>query len=296
MSQGRLVKRCSPIAVVAVAGVLMLAPSSATAQTVVSCPFSNSGADSLSHGFFVTQYSGTNLDQVTLQYLTNTAGAKAITLTARAGTYDGPIIGSPTVAATLPMNMFTPVTFGFGGVAVAQGSTITFSQTSVGAGTLFYDTGVGPCPGVIQTTGTTPPLDSFRRNSVGLTITQVPPAPGGGGGTPVTPGVPVIPGQPAPPCGGKQTTIIGTDGPNRIAGTAAADVISALGGNDTVSGLGGKDVVCGGANKDTLSGGKGKDTLLGQKGKDTLKGGGGKDVCTGGKGNDTATCEVEKSI
>jgi RTX calcium-binding nonapeptide repeat (4 copies) len=108
---------------------------------------------------------------------------------------------------------------------------------------------------------------------------------------------PVAPGQPAPACKGKQTTILGTDGPDQFAGTAAADVISALGGNDTVSALAGNDVVCGGPGKDTLKGGKGKDTLLGQKGKDTLKGGGGKDTCKGGKGNDTASkCEVEKSI
>ncbi len=108
---------------------------------------------------------------------------------------------------------------------------------------------------------------------------------------------PVAPGQAAPACKGKQTTILGTDGPDRFAGTAAADVISALGGNDTVSALAGNDVVCGGPGKDTLKGGKGKDTLLGQAGKDTLKGGGGKDLCKGGKGNDTASkCEVEKSI
>jgi RTX calcium-binding nonapeptide repeat (4 copies) len=108
--------------------------------------------------------------------------------------------------------------------------------------------------------------------------------------------VPVAPGQAAPACKGKQTTFLGTDGPDQFAGTAAADVISALGGNDTVSALAGNDVVCGGPGKDTLKGGKGKDTLLGQKGKDTLKGGGGKDLCKGGKGKDTAKCEVEKSI
>ena len=119
---------------------------------------------------------------------------------------------------------------------------------------------------------------------------------GAGGGGTGGPG-PVAPGQAAPACKGKQTTILGTDGPDRFAGTAAADVISALGGNDTVTALAGNDVVCGGPGKDTLKGGKGKDTLLGQKGKDTLNGGGGRDLCKGGKGNDTASkCEVEKSI
>jgi RTX calcium-binding nonapeptide repeat (4 copies) len=87
-------------------------------------------------------------------------------------------------------------------------------------------------------------------------------------------------------CGGKQATIVGTAGPDRIAGTAAADVIAALGGNDTVNALAGNDVVCGGPGKDKLNGGKGKDTLLGQKGKDTLKGGPGKDKLKGGAGKD----------
>jgi Ca2+-binding RTX toxin-like protein len=158
-----------------------------------------------------------------------------------------------------------------------------------------------PDPGGNLPDGGSASFDNFpdwRVNISAVVGPQVPPAPGGGGGaTPGGGGTPVAPGQAAPPCGGKQTTIIGTDGPDRFAGTAAADVISALGGNDTVSALGANDVVCGGAGKDTLNGGKGKDTLLGQRGKDRLKGGGGKDLCKGGKGNDSASkCEVEKSI
>jgi Ca2+-binding RTX toxin-like protein len=105
------------------------------------------------------------------------------------------------------------------------------------------------------------------------------------------------PGAAPPTCKGKQPTIVGADGPDRIAGTAAADVIAALGGDDAVTALGANDVVCGGPGKDTLKGGKGNDTLFGQTGKDALQGGGGKDFCQGGKGTDTGSkCEVEKSI
>jgi Ca2+-binding RTX toxin-like protein len=285
-------RRFSVIAAIAVGGALMVAPSAATAQTVVSCPFrGGAGGDNLSRGFYVTNYPGRNIDQVTLRYFTDTPGTYPITLIARAGTYDGPIIGSPTVDASLPINPFilvTPVTFSFGGVAVTRGSTITFTQSETGPGTLSYDVGVGPCPGVTQTTGTTPPLDSPRRDSVGLSITQVPPGAPGAGAPP--PGTTLT-------CGGQRVTQVGTTDPDRITGTAAADVISTLGGNDTVSPLGANDVVCGGAGKDTLNGGNGKDSLLGQKGKDALKGGPGRDLCKGGKGNDTASkCEVEKSI
>jgi Ca2+-binding RTX toxin-like protein len=111
-----------------------------------------------------------------------------------------------------------------------------------------------------------------------------------------------VPSPPAPPpastpsltatppaCKGKTATIVGTEGPNRLAGTPAADVIAALGGNDKVSGLAGNDTICGGAGNDTLKGGQGMDTLLGQKGKDTLKGGQGKDMLKGGPGRDRQT-------
>jgi hypothetical protein len=50
---------------------------------------------------------------------------------------------------------------------------VTFALTlNAGAVPVFYNVGVGPCAGVTQTNGTTPPLDSFRRDSVGLVITD----------------------------------------------------------------------------------------------------------------------------
>jgi hypothetical protein len=164
----------SPL-ILAIATLLSLAsPSLADAQTVVSCPFFGTGGDLTDRGFYVTNYPGTNIGQVTLAYGTFSAGTYGITLTARAGTYDGPIIGSRTVVVLLTGNSpSTPVSFDFGGAPVTQGSTITFTQSSVG-GALF-DTGIGPCPGVTETEGTIPPLDTFRRDSVGLMITQAPP-------------------------------------------------------------------------------------------------------------------------
>jgi Ca2+-binding RTX toxin-like protein len=100
--------------------------------------------------------------------------------------------------------------------------------------------------------------------------------------------IPCLPGTttPAPPCAGKASTIVGSNGNDTLRGTPAADVISGLGGNDRIKGLAGKDVICGGPGKDRLLGGKGKDKLLGQKGKDTLFGGPGKDKLKGGPGKD----------
>jgi Ca2+-binding RTX toxin-like protein len=263
------------------AAALLVAPTAATAQTVVSCPFSGSSGDLLFRGFYVTNYPGTNIDQVTLAYDADTAGTYMITLTARTGTYDGPIIGTRTVATSLPgTEPNVPVNFAFGAAPVTQGSTITFSQSATGPGSILFDVGIGPCPGVTETEGTTPPLDTPKRDSVGLIITQAP----------------AQPAKPSLTCKGQPATNVGTNGPDVIVGTNGPDVIVALGGNDTASGLAGKDLICGGAGKDKLKGGPGKDTLLGQAGRDTLKGGGAKDICKGGKGKDSAQCEVEKSI
>lgn len=80
------------------------------------------------------------------------------------------------------------------------------------------------------------------------------------------------------PCGGKDATIIGSDGRETIRGTAGRDVIAALAGADTVRGLGGNDVLCGGIGKDVLIGGGGRDRLIGARGRDTCKGGKARDT------------------
>ena len=96
------------------------------------------------------------------------------------------------------------------------------------------------------------------------------------------PGCPKVAGT----CAGKQATITGTPGNDKIKGTPRRDVIAALGGNDKVSGGKGNDLICGGAGRDTLQGGAGRDTLRGEAGKDVLKGGPLNDKLIGGPGKD----------
>ncbi len=51
---------------------------------------------------------------------------------------------------------------------------MTFVQT-VNAGSqnaLLYDVGAGPCANIVQTNGSTPPLDSVRGNTVATVITS----------------------------------------------------------------------------------------------------------------------------
>ena len=114
-------------------------------------------------------------------------------------------------------------------------------------------------------------------------------------------------------CAGRQATIVGTPGTDRVTGTAGNDVIAGLSGNDEIDGLGGNDVICasggedsvrarggndivrGGGGNDGLRGGGGSDNVRGMAGDDNLagglaadvlRGGGGSDICRGGPGSD----------
>jgi predicted outer membrane repeat protein len=86
-------------------------------------------------------------------------------------------------------------------------------------------------------------------------------------------------------CFGKEPTIMGTAGPDKIQGTPGADVIRGLAGKDTIRGLGGGDLLCGGSDNDKLLGGAGEDTLIGGRGSDRLFGGGGIDLLYAGTPN-----------
>lgn len=100
--------------------------------------------------------------------------------------------------------------------------------------------------------------------------------------------VPQGPGGDRVTCGGKEATIVGTDGGDKLRGTAGNDVIAAGGGKDKVKGKAGNDRICGEGGRDKLAGGGGRDRL---------DGGSSRDRCSGGGGRDRAkACERERSI
>lgn len=68
--------------------------------------------------------------------------------------------------------------------------------------------------------------------------------------------------------GGNNQLILGTSGPDNLAGKNGADCI------------------VGGAGDDTLKGNQGNDILIGGEGNDVLNGGNGYDICYGGGGTD----------
>ncbi|MGH2986755.1 MAG: hypothetical protein ACRDLO_08730 [Solirubrobacterales bacterium] len=96
----------------------------------------------------------------------------------------------------------------------------------------------------------------------------------------------VLPAPPPATCGGREATIVGTEGDDVLVGTDKRDVIAALRGNDRVRGLGGKDLVCGFGGNDRLKGQGANDELRGGGGDDRLGGGGGNDLLRGGTGRD----------
>jgi hypothetical protein len=147
---------------------------------------SSNGGDFIDRGFYLPSYPGRLLSRVRLWLSTDTAGTYTISLTARAGTYGGPVIGTTTATVFLPAGrgLKTPVNFDFAPAAVTAGTTVTFAMTQVSpAGLdLYYDVGVcdGPCATpspFIETEGTTPPLDTLRRNGVSALIFDTLPPP-----------------------------------------------------------------------------------------------------------------------
>jgi len=153
---------------------LLLVSGSGVIAPLYNCPANSSSGDNLTRGFYVENFPARELDKVTMTYHMPAAGTYTVRMTARENTYDGRIIGGP---RTRTFNTGTggtraEITFDFGSATVTEGSTVTFSQELLDSpsGSLFYNVGDGPCADIVQTEGTTPPLDTVRRDRVAVTI------------------------------------------------------------------------------------------------------------------------------
>ena len=154
----------------------------AAPQTLYSCGPGAGTGDGTDRGFYVTGYPGPNLHSVTLAYEDDVAGSHTIGITAHLGAFDGPVVGTATVTGAVADTGFTPLTFTFPDPSVAAGSTIAFVQQVIAlppGGFVLYDYTAGPCPGVVETEGTSPPLDTprFGGRGVATAITSNPPEP-----------------------------------------------------------------------------------------------------------------------
>lgn len=151
-----------------------LVPDDLRGETLISCE--GSPGDLIDRGFYIAEYPGHSLGTVTLEFAANTAGDYTLSLTARKETYDGEVIASPSERVELSANSNegVPVTFNFGNVPIEEFSTVTFeiNQEAGPTASVFYavpaeDTS---CP-VSQTNGTSPPLDTHRRQGVKIEVT-----------------------------------------------------------------------------------------------------------------------------
>jgi hypothetical protein len=124
-------------------------------------------------GFYVPSYPGTSLSTVVLYLHAIEAGTYIMTLTARAGTYNGTVIGSRTIEVPLSSSFASPTYFSFSQrPRVTRNSRVTFALTlNEGPTDVVYDETQTPsgCP-VVQTNNTTPPLSTFRRNGIAVLI------------------------------------------------------------------------------------------------------------------------------
>jgi hypothetical protein len=165
------------------------AASATSWQLTAACGFSGEGGDLPDRGIYLTNYPGSNLSQVELRYTASSGatGLWVLSLTARRGSFAGPIIGStqiatPNISHDLTTGGEDIVVFDFNGAPVTPGDTITFTQTAqyIGgtSGSIFFDTGTGTCPNVFETDDTVDlPLDNPpRRLTVGIIATEHTPA------------------------------------------------------------------------------------------------------------------------
>jgi hypothetical protein len=162
--------RIRDLAFLALSALALLGVSRADAAVMVDCPFNDGGGDNLDRGFYISAYAGTTLKSVRIaHHTTGAVGVRTIQMTARLNNYGGVLVGTASVTREIE-SAWTISHFDFGDAEVAPGSTITFAQqVTAGDANVTYNVGDEPCSAT-QTNGTSPPLDSFRRGSVGLVV------------------------------------------------------------------------------------------------------------------------------
>ena len=152
------------------------------APTLFTCQGGATAADFIYRGFHIPQYWGDDLIAVDLYTSAIVEGNYQLSLTAQLGGYDGTVIAADqsTVHLSGGVNSFALTRFVFPTpAAVATGSTIAFKIEQLGGpdANVYYQVSDCPlgtgcetsCP-VVETEGTNPPLDIFRRQGIGTTV------------------------------------------------------------------------------------------------------------------------------
>lgn len=142
-------------------------------MVAASCgPANYATGDQIFRGFYMANYPHVQLAGVDLQFAADVAGTYTVNLTAQWGAFGGGTIASGTATMNVGLDgTRTLGAFRWPSATVPQNSTVAFSMTQVsGPGTLYYSVyqsfdGDASCP-LMETNGTTPPLDTDRRRGV----------------------------------------------------------------------------------------------------------------------------------
>ena len=149
-------------------------PTAADSPALIDCPWTNPGAEPLvGHGFYVPRFPGRTLTGVTLSLQFTSPGTYQLALTARAGMFTGPLLGTATASVTIgssSLNAAVPFTFAAPAVTpqtpvVFQGSVISGPPGTI---SLFVQTRTG-CP-VVEVDNLVAPLGVYHRLGVALRI------------------------------------------------------------------------------------------------------------------------------
>lgn len=142
-------------------------------EVLVSC--SGTTGDFYDRGFYILQYPGITLDSATLKMSSAMAGTYEISMTVFSNVYDGPILAAGTNQAAFDGSTsdMIPVTWTFPFTPIDKYSRVCFRLSIVsGPSSLVYYavSQASGCDNIIETESTSPPLDTFRRNGVDVTI------------------------------------------------------------------------------------------------------------------------------
>ncbi|HKJ81319.1 MAG TPA: hypothetical protein VJ954_04800, partial [Ignavibacteriaceae bacterium] len=154
------------------------AGSGLSAKTLIDYPIvPGSSGDNLNRAFYITDYPGTTLSNVTLYFSATTAEAYTIQLQAMNSAYDGTLIGQSTANFSSSSSVYDlkAATFNFNNIPVTKGQVVAFklSLVSGGSGTVYYctlgDTG-GVSAIVQETEDSTPPLSTPRHGAIAIKV------------------------------------------------------------------------------------------------------------------------------
>jgi hypothetical protein len=146
----------------------------------ISYPATGGSGNFITRGFYIPQFPGTSLSGITLWHSGSAVGSYTFRLTARSATYDGTVIDQADATVFLSGNSgdSTRTNYAFPkNATITAGSTVTFTITQLAGPSTAFKSIAGDFGGrtgadinLIETVGTTPPLDTRNRDGIAILL------------------------------------------------------------------------------------------------------------------------------